>query len=135
MSCWLVWILENLKKKKEMETQEEIMFTIGRPSIDVIRQAFQSDWDIKGCATLSEIWDECHLLVILDSEDDMVVAQTYPLSGRSNTRCSGFFDTPLIIIPDENQINLKSLSTRCCINIEQYTECNNFNHRASQARL
>lgn len=54
-------------------------FTIGRPTIDTIRQTFQTNWDIKGRATLTEIWDGRHLLVILDSEDDMKAALTSPI--------------------------------------------------------
>lgn len=69
-------------------------FTIGRPSIDIIRQAFQANWDIKGRATLSEIWDGRHLFVILDSEEDMVTALTCPMRKNQHAMFRLFRYTP-----------------------------------------
>ncbi|KAL9689838.1 hypothetical protein QQ045_010229 [Rhodiola kirilowii] len=55
-------------------------FTLGRPTNEVIRQVFKDNWHIKGRATVSDIWDSRHLMIILDSEEDANVVLTSPLS-------------------------------------------------------
>ncbi|KAL9679653.1 hypothetical protein QQ045_017519 [Rhodiola kirilowii] len=45
-------------------------FTVGRPSIAEIREVFKAHWAIKGRATVSDIWDGRHVMIILDSEED-----------------------------------------------------------------
>ncbi|KAL9662601.1 hypothetical protein QQ045_027434 [Rhodiola kirilowii] len=54
-------------------------FTVGRPPISKIRSILKKHWDIKGRATLSDIWDARHIMVILDSEPDAVTAYTSPI--------------------------------------------------------
>ncbi|KAL9659166.1 hypothetical protein QQ045_024030 [Rhodiola kirilowii] len=54
-------------------------FTMGRPTIEVIRQVFKENWHIKGRATVSDIWDSRHLMIILDSEEDANAVLTSPL--------------------------------------------------------
>lgn len=49
-------------------------FTTGKPSLADIQRAFQSHWHIKGRATTSEIWDNRHVLVILEYEEDISAA-------------------------------------------------------------
>lgn len=51
-------------------------FTAGRPPIEEIRKTLQENWKIRGRATICDIWDSRHLLVILDSEEDAVAALT-----------------------------------------------------------
>ncbi|CAM8993760.1 unnamed protein product [Rhodiola kirilowii] len=54
-------------------------FTVGRPTIEEIRQVFKENWQIQGRATISDIWDSRHLMIILDSEEDARVALTSPI--------------------------------------------------------
>ncbi|KAL9691662.1 hypothetical protein QQ045_012087 [Rhodiola kirilowii] len=54
-------------------------FTMGRPSIEEIRNTFKANWPIKGRATVSDIWDARHLMIILDSEEDATSVLTSPL--------------------------------------------------------
>lgn len=54
-------------------------FTIGKPSLSEIQRAFQSNWNLTGRATISEIWDSRHVLIILDSEEDVTAALSCPL--------------------------------------------------------
>ncbi|KAL9678705.1 hypothetical protein QQ045_016554 [Rhodiola kirilowii] len=54
-------------------------FTMGRPSIEEIRRVFKEHWTMRGRATVTDIWDSRHLMIILDSEEDAKVALTSPL--------------------------------------------------------
>ncbi|KAL9663685.1 hypothetical protein QQ045_019076 [Rhodiola kirilowii] len=54
-------------------------FTVGRPTIGEIRQVFKDNWSINGRATVSDIWDSRHLMIILDFEEDAKIALTSPL--------------------------------------------------------
>ncbi|KAL9673365.1 hypothetical protein QQ045_029621 [Rhodiola kirilowii] len=51
-------------------------FSVGRPPIAEIREVFKGNWPIKGRATISDIWDGRHLMIILDSKDDARIALT-----------------------------------------------------------
>ncbi|KAL9668439.1 hypothetical protein QQ045_002821 [Rhodiola kirilowii] len=57
-------------------------FTFGRPTIGEIRETFQAAWNVKGRATLADIWDSRHIMVILDSEDDLKSAVSPAQSAR-----------------------------------------------------
>ncbi|KAL9678999.1 hypothetical protein QQ045_016852 [Rhodiola kirilowii] len=54
-------------------------FTISRPSIAEILEVFKSHWTIKGRASVSDIWNGRHVMIILDSEEDATSALTCPL--------------------------------------------------------
>ncbi|KAL9676060.1 hypothetical protein QQ045_004273 [Rhodiola kirilowii] len=54
-------------------------FTMGRPSTEEIRRVFKEHWPVKRRATVSDIWDSRHLMIILDSEEDAKVALTSQL--------------------------------------------------------
>ncbi|KAL9659102.1 hypothetical protein QQ045_028285 [Rhodiola kirilowii] len=54
-------------------------FTMGRPTMEVIRQVFQENWPIKGRATVSDICDSRHLMIISYSEEDANAVLTSPL--------------------------------------------------------
>lgn len=54
-------------------------FSMGRPPISVIRETFQANWPIKRRATISDIWDGCHLLIIFDCEEDVSTVLVSPL--------------------------------------------------------
>ncbi|KAL9680839.1 hypothetical protein QQ045_012619 [Rhodiola kirilowii] len=54
-------------------------FTMGRPSIEEICRVFKKNWPMRGRATVNDIWDSRHLMIILDSEDDAKVALTSQL--------------------------------------------------------
>ncbi|KAL9659238.1 hypothetical protein QQ045_011692 [Rhodiola kirilowii] len=56
-----------------------VKFTVGRPPITEIRRVFKENWLIKGCATISDIWDGRHLMIILDSKEDDRIALTSPI--------------------------------------------------------
>ncbi|KAL9680909.1 hypothetical protein QQ045_012690 [Rhodiola kirilowii] len=54
-------------------------FTIGRPTLKDIRQFLDAHWGIKGRMTITDIWDGRHVAIILNSEDDVRAALTYPI--------------------------------------------------------
>ncbi|CAM8983250.1 unnamed protein product [Rhodiola kirilowii] len=54
-------------------------FSFGRPSISEIQGVLKKNWDFKGRCTLSEIWDDRHIMVILDSEADAITVLTSPI--------------------------------------------------------
>lgn len=54
-------------------------FAVGKPSLANIQKAFRSIWNIKWRAIISESWDSRHVLVILDSKDNVTTALASPL--------------------------------------------------------
>ncbi|CAM8982810.1 unnamed protein product [Rhodiola kirilowii] len=69
-------------------------FTLGRPSIAEIRTVFKENWRITGRATISEIYDGRHLMIILDSEDDAKIALTSPIRKVGHSMFRLFRYTP-----------------------------------------
>lgn len=55
-------------------------FTVGRPHLAEIHRTFVSHWHVASRASLSEIWDSRHVLIIFDSEEDVRVALSSPLN-------------------------------------------------------
>ncbi|KAL9686291.1 hypothetical protein QQ045_023747 [Rhodiola kirilowii] len=53
-------------------------FSIGRPLLADIQKSFQAAWKINGRTMISEVWDSRHILVILDSEQDVTTALASP---------------------------------------------------------
>lgn len=53
-------------------------FMVGRPQLSEIHRTFASHWAVAGRASISEIWDSRHILIIFDSEEDVRVALSSP---------------------------------------------------------
>ncbi|KAL9675964.1 hypothetical protein QQ045_004173 [Rhodiola kirilowii] len=89
----------------------------GRQTIEEIRKVFKANWHIKGRATVCEIWDPRHLMIILDSEEDAKVALTSPLRKVGHAMFRLFRYTP-----DYNPKKESSTTTkwyvRACVEVD-----------------
>lgn len=63
-------------------------------SLGDIQRAFQASWPISCRATISEIWDSRHILIILDSESDVRTALSSSLNKVGHAYFSLFRWTP-----------------------------------------
>lgn len=53
-------------------------FQAGRPTLHEIRKFMMDNWLLTGRCTISSCWDDRHIIIILDNEDDVRTALTHP---------------------------------------------------------
>lgn len=69
---------------KRFEFSSIDKFNVGRPTLREIQKAFQANRTVSDRATISDIWDSRHVLIILDFEADVRTPLVSPLNKVSH---------------------------------------------------
>ncbi|KAL9661485.1 hypothetical protein QQ045_026309 [Rhodiola kirilowii] len=93
-------------------------FQVGRPPLESVKQFMLSNWKIEGRVTITNNWDDRHIVVLLDSERDVQSALTCPWRkvGHTMSLVSSFIN---FLDIDTRTKEVASLSyARACVELD-----------------